>query len=462
MEEPTAEPSGDAAANGPERPSRTRGALLGLVGGLLGGVLGAGFVIALTSLIKEVLAWVLGQDAWFMVTAPFVGIVASVLLLNLVAGGQAVQRVAGDEAPPRRFSAWLQFPANTVRADLTGDVVRSAGREETFPWRLAPIRAAAILTTVGLGAPMGTESPAAHLGVAVGSALGARGGWWRELARPAGVGGGAAGVAALMGLPLVGLVFMLELGRRNQAPFSLPRVLAASGGALVGWGANVVLDLSLIRLIVPDVAPDTVLRAVAAAALVGALAGALGSVTGSSIYAARRWSADPLTKLLAGAAVLLGSVLAISVLATPGAAIGPGGSTVSWAEASAASAGVLLAVAALRAVATTAAVTAGGTGGLFVPLLAIGDLCGRALAPLLGVTGAMAASAGAAGSIAGGYRLPLTAVAMVLTLGGPLAARLTGVAAVAVATAAGTSAAYVLDRYVLHRTPHAPSSASAH
>lgn len=445
----------------PLRPtSRSRDAFLAVVGGLLGGLLGAGFVVALTSLIKAVLDWVVRQDSWFMVTAPFVGIVAAVLLLNLVAGGQAVQRVAG-EAPPRRFSAWLAFPANTVRADLTGDVVRSAGREETFPWRLAPIRAAAILTTVSLGAPMGTESPAAHLGVATGAALGARGGWWRDLARPAGVAGGAAAVAALMGLPLVGLVFMLELGRRNQAPYSLSRVLAATTGALVGWGLNVLLDLSLIRLIVPDVSPGSLLRAVATAALVGGLAGALGSVTGSSIYAVRRWSADPVTKYLVGAAVLLASFLAISLLATPAAAIGPGGSTVSWAEAATASTGVLLAVAVLRAVATTAAVTAGGTGGLFVPLLAIGDLCGRAVAPVLGVTGAMAASAGAAGSIAGGYRLPLTAIAMVLTLGGPIPARLTGVAAVAVATVAGTGAAYLLDRYVLHRNPDA-SPASAH
>ena len=102
----------------------------------------------------------------------------------------------------------LAFPASAVRADLTADVVNNAGSEENFPWRLAPIRAAAIFATVGLGAPMGTESPAAHLGVAAGSALERFGGRWRGLARSAGVAGGAAGVAALMGLPLVGLAFM--------------------------------------------------------------------------------------------------------------------------------------------------------------------------------------------------------------------------------------------------------------
>lgn len=454
MTEPRDE-RGDEGAGAGRRSWWTAGgvgdALHGVLGGLVGGLLAAAFVVSVTTLIKEVLAGVMRQPTWVMVTVPFIGILGAVLILNLVAQGQAAQRVIGDAPPPRRFSAWLRFPANAVRADLTADVVRSAGREENFPWRLAPIRAAAIISTVSLGAPMGTESPAAHLGVAAGAALESRGGWWRGLARPAGVGGGAAGVAALMGLPLVGLVFMLELGRRNRAPIALPRVLAASTGALVGWGVNKALDLDLIRLIVPTIAPSDLFQALATAALVGALSGALCSVTGSAIYRARSWSAGLVTKLLAGGAVLLGCMLMISVLATPAAAIGPGASAVSWAESAGVSAGTLLAVAVLRAVATTAAVTAGGCGGLFVPLLAIGDLCGRALAPWLGATSELAAAAGSAGGIAGGYRLPLTAIAMVLTIGGPMPARLTCVAAVGVATASGVFVAYLLDRYATRR-----------
>ena len=169
---------------------RAREAGQGVAGGLLGGLLAATFVVSLTTLIKETLAWVMRQDLWVMVSAPLVGIFVAVLLLNLVAHGQAVQHVTDGSAPPRTFSAWLRFPASAVRADLTADVVNNAGSEEKFPWRLAPIRAAAILATVGLGAPMGTESPAAHLGVAAGSALESLGGRWRGLARSAGVGGG--------------------------------------------------------------------------------------------------------------------------------------------------------------------------------------------------------------------------------------------------------------------------------
>lgn len=432
------------------RPRWTAGrggdAIHSVAGGLLGGILAAAFVVAVTTLIKELLAWVLRQDDWVLLAAPFAGITVAVLILQLVAHGKAVQHVTGDEPPPRRFTAWLRFPANAVRADLTSDVVRYAGREEQFPWRLAPIRAAAIVSTVGLGAPMGTESPAAHLGVAAGAAVGSAGGLWRRLARPAAVGGGAAGVAALMGLPLVGLAFMLELGRRNRAPITVPRVLAATCGALAGWAFNHVLDLDLIRLIVPTIAPRDLFQALATAALVGALSGALCSGTGAAIYRARSWSAGPLPKLLAGGAVLLGCVLAIRMLATPEAAVGPGAGAVSWAEGATVSAWALLAVAVLRALATTAAITAGGCGGLFVPFLSIGDLCGRALAPGLGAAGDLTAAAGSAGAIAGGYRLPLTAIAMVITVGGPTGARLTCLAAVAFAAASGVFVAFLLDR----------------
>lgn len=434
--------------------TKWRAAGCGVAGGLLGGVVAAVFVVGVTTLIKANLDWIMRQGGGLMVAAPFVGILVAVVVLHLVAHGRAVQQLSGDPAPPRSFTAWLRFPANAVRADLTADVVNTAGAEERFPWRLAPIRAVAIMATVGMGAPMGTESPAAHLGVAAGSAVGER---WRSLARSAGIGGGAAGVAALMGLPLVGAAFILELGRRNGAPLSLPRIVAASSGALVGWGVNAALDLNLIRLIVPHIAAGDLPRALATAALVGALSGAIGSVTGTAIYRARGWSAGPVVKFLVGAVTLGLCLVAISKLASLAAAIGPGATAVSWAEVASASSWTLLTVVGLRAVATTAAVLAGGCGGLFVPLLAIGDLTGRALAPVLGVPSDLAAAAGAAGSIAGGYRLPLTAIAMVLTIGGPVPARLTCVAAVLFATGSGILAAYLLDRYVLHRRTASPA-----
>ncbi len=82
---------------------------------------------------------------------------------------------------------------------------------------------------------------------------------------------------------------------------------------------------------------------------------------------------------------------------------------------------------------------------------------GRAFAPAFGVPSDLGGAAGAAGGIAGGYRLPYTAVAMVLGLGGPYTATLTCIATVAVASAAGLAASLVLDRIADRRAPAGPA-----
>jgi CIC family chloride channel protein len=133
-------------------------------------------------------------------------------------------------------------------------------------------------------------------------------------------------------------------------------------------------------------------------------------------------------------------------LAAPAAASGPGGGAILWAESVNALPLTLLAVCLLRAVATTAAVAAGGCGGVFVPFLAVGDLAGRVFAPGLGVGNDLAGAAGAAGGIAGGYRLPLTAVAMELGLGGPPKATLTCLATIGIAYLAGLGAEAALGK----------------
>ncbi|MHA3724455.1 chloride channel protein [Leucobacter sp. HY1910] len=379
-----------------------RGLTHTLLGGIVGGVLGAAFVVGVTSLIKLLLDLVSRQDNWVTLAAPFAGVTVSALLLYLFAQGRAKQQLVEHELAPQGFMAWLRAPSNALRADLTGDVVRAAGHEERFPWQLAPLRALAIIFTVGSGAPMGTESPAAHLGVAAGASLGGWGKRLADLARPAAISGGAAGVAALMGLPLVGLVFMLELGRRNSAPVSVLRAIAAGLGATIGWAANASLHLDFIRLIAPLAGPQGPGQALLIALLVGTGSGVFGAVMGAGIYRARRWSSKPLLKVLLGGLALFCCIILIRIIAGPGAALGPGGGAISWAEGAEASLWVLLLVAALRAVATIATVAAGGVGGLFVPLLAVGDLVGRAFAPTLAAASTLAASAGLPGRLRAG------------------------------------------------------------
>jgi len=414
--------------------SQARGVLAWAAGGLLGGLIGSLAAVVLTELIKESLAATAGLGGDWLRVLPLFGVSLAVLILFGLGKGQPAQTIAPRNSAPedsvRSLTSWYSFPHDIARADLTGDVVNASGVEERFPWSLAPLRALAILSTVGLGAPMGTESPAAHIGVATGSWLGGVVPLLRPLVRPLAIGGGAASVAALMGIPLVGTFFIVELAERRQVPLTARRAAAMLTGGLAGWGVNSWFGLNLIRLVVPKVAPGDFLAAAEATLLIGGAAGALTALTGESIYWARGWRDRPGRRLLIGGSVMLTLAVLIGWLASPGAAFGPGGAAIVWAETNEPTPPRLLALALLRAGSTTAAVLAGGCGGVFVPFLAIGDLCGRVFAAPLGIPADLAGAAGAAAGIAGGYRLPLTAMAMVLGVGGPDGAKVTSLATV--------------------------------
>lgn len=409
--------------------------------GLLGGLIGCAAAVLLTELIKFSLASTAGLSRPWLLVLPLLGVSLAVLILFGLGKGQPVQTIAPlEDSKPKAGgskASWYSFPHDIARADLTGDVVNASGAEERFPWNLAPLRALAILATVGLGAPMGTESPAAHVGVATGSWLGSAIPGLRQLVRPLAIGGGAASVSALMGIPLVGSFFMFELAERRRIPLTAARAAAMLTGGLTGWAVNAQFNLNLIRLVVPKVSPAGFLDAVEAIVFIGGAAGALTALTGEAIYWARGWRDRPLARLLVGGGTLLGLALLIGWLAAPAAAFGPGGTAIVWAETNESSPARLLALALLRAGSTTAAVLAGGCGGVFVPFLAIGDLTGRVFAAPFGIPGDLAGAAGAAAGIAGGYRLPLTAVAMVLGVGGPEGAQLTSLATVVVAALSG-------------------------
>ena len=427
------------------------------LGGLFGGLVGGFVVVGVTLALKAGLELVSGQATWVLIVVPLLGLGLAVLVLQ----GIGVSEAAPGETPRvRRWQAWRTFPRDAIRADITGDVVDTAGEEERFPWRLAPIRLLAIFATVGLGGAMGTEAPACYLGVAAGDCLADRGRRWRQFLRPAAVGGGAAGVAALMGIPLVGTAYVLELGRRRNAPLSIERVVAALIGGIIGWGIDVTFGLSLIRLVVPHEPPRNFAQAAITAVFIGALSGVITGLAGSAIYRAKKWHASPAVRLALGGLAAGVTAVALALIAGPSAAVGPGGGAILWAENNNALPAILLVVAVLRAVATTAATAAGGCGGVFVPFLAVGDLAGRVFAPGLGVGNDLAGSAGAAGGIAGGYRLPFTAVAMVLGVGGPPLATLTCLATVGFAFLAAAGAQSMLEK--IKRLPPFARRAEAH
>ena len=409
-----------------------------VLGALLGAVVGGFVVVGVTLVLKAGMDLASRENTLYVVVVPLLGLTLATVVLHVLGRG------GGAEA--QRAHPWRTFPPDAVRADISGDVIECEGVEERFPWRLAPIRALAIIATVGSGGAMGTEAPAAYLGVAAGACLGDRGGSWRRLLRPAALAGGAAGVSALMATPLVGPVFMLELGLRRRAAVNVERSAAALIGGFIGWAITAFFHMQFISLIVPKEPPQSFTQAAVTALLIGALAGGISSLAGIAVTQAKKWKASPAVRLAIGGAAIVATALILARIASPTAAVGPGGGAILWAENTPALPSTLLAVCALRACATTAAVAAGGCGGVFVPFLAVGDIAGRVFAPGLEVGSDLAGAAGAAGGIAGGYRLPITALVMVLSVGGPRLATLTCLATVGVAFAAGVGAEAMLSR----------------
>ena len=124
------------------RPMRT--ALAGAVGGLAG----ASTAVVATELIKRILAVVSGQQGWWLIVAPLAGLAVAVAVLQSYRQGQALQTMAPEPVhrpARRRWGLNWRDPRDVIRADLTADVLATVGEEERFPWRLAPIRAVAIL-----------------------------------------------------------------------------------------------------------------------------------------------------------------------------------------------------------------------------------------------------------------------------------------------------------------------------
>jgi H+/Cl- antiporter ClcA len=426
-----------------------------VLGAILGGLVGGFVVVGMTLVLKSGITFVTSQRLLLVILLPSLGLTVSALVLHGIGTSRA--RLPDEQGKPAH--SWRTFPHEAIRADISADVVDTAGEEERFPWRLAPLRTAAILATVGLGNAMGTEAPAAYLGVATGACLGDRGKRWRKLLRPAAIAGGAAGVGALMGIATVGTAFMLELGSRKRAPLSADRVIPALIGGFIGWGIDTLFGLNLIRLVVPRDAPDNAFHAVLAAVLIGAASGAISGLAGLAVYQAKKWRAPPLARLVFGVAAIAAIGLLVARVAAPNAAAGPGTGAILWAETVDPRPLSLLVVCLLRAGATVATVAAGGCGGVFVPFLAVGDLAGRVFAPGLGVSHDLAGASGAAGGIAGGYRLPVTAAFMVLGVGGPPRASLTCLAAIVFAWLASLGVEVVLIRLGELRAAH---SAPAH
>lgn len=349
-------------------------------------------------------------------------------------GVAAFDRLAGELTFDRLLDAplWVQAVAPAAGLTVALVVLRTLGRGATpstadeyirdfhdaegrLALRPVPARLLASVATLGAGGALGYEGPSIYLGAAIGSALQRRFSrfFGREDAKLLVVCGAAAGVAAIFKAPATGLVFALEVPYRQDLArrMLLPAMFASATSYVVFAGIN-----GTAPLFPAAGTPAFDLRDLGGAAVLGVLCGLGARWFTRALLAAKAVAASrPATVRIPVAGAALALAFAGGRLVTgQSLVIGSGYEAIAWSLDPTHAIAAIIAVFALRALATWLAVAGGGVGGLFVPLVTQGALIGGVLGtavdapdvtlfPLLGVAAFLGA----------GYRAPLAAVVFV-------------------------------------------------
>ncbi|MGB1653751.1 MAG: chloride channel protein [Acidimicrobiales bacterium] len=366
-----------------------------LAASVLTGVLVAVVVAIFDALTVEVVYhWLLQQDLAAQAAAPVVGAVLAFMILR-----------------------WLAFGAAGSTSD---EYVRAFhDRHPSIPLREVPGKLMAGVATIGLGGAVGLEGPSIYAGSALGLGVHSRLGSWlqRDEARLLLTAGAAAGVAAVFKAPATGVMFAMEAPYRDDVTPQalLPSLLAAASSyatfvALVGTEP-------VIPLLEEDSASFLSVQAVD---LLGALLLGVGAGLGGRGFAWLVRRAKGLGKQLpVGRRLAIGgaSLAALAVVSDEafGAplTLGPGTDAMAWVV----SDRTLQLIALLfvfRIAATCATLLAGGIGGLFIPLAALGVVMGEFVGTALGeAETTLYPILGLAAFLGAGYRAPIAAVMFV-------------------------------------------------
>ena len=235
------------------------------LGGLLGGLAGAAVVIGFTEVLKGMLAVVSSQERW-----------ALIVVVRLCSGWRSrfwsCTRIRAERGPADSRTGSRRRPTPSPAGARLETLLASRrpfgshGRDGALRRRGGPLSVAPGASSHaryrrhrrawradGDRGARGVSRSRRRSGPG-----GSRGHGWRRLLRPAAVGGAAAGVAALMGIPLVGTAYILELGWRQRRPADDG---AGDGGGWYRWGRRVAHEH------LPRRRPDPPGRAQGAAAL---------------------------------------------------------------------------------------------------------------------------------------------------------------------------------------------------
>ncbi len=335
----------------------------------------------------------------------WVGVVAPALAVSLAA---LIIRTASGPAGRRDRATADEYLRN----------FHEPGRSLTF--RSFAVRLSAATATLALGAPLGLEGPSLLIGA--GTARGLFGRmkprWARRIdAEAMLVAGAAAAVAAIFKAPAAGAVFALEVPfRRDLARHQL---MPALTGAAFGYLAFVFGDGTAPLFPVAG-SPPFDLRDLFGAVVLGVVCGGLARLIALSLRSAKRMAATTSLRTTAFAAIGLAAAAGATFwIAGEPIGLGPGYQLMAWAKRPDVATATVAALLGIRFLAVLLATAGGGVGGLFIPLVVIGDLTGHVVG---GIVGGPAQTLfpvlGIAAVLGAGYQVPLAAVMFVAETSG--------------------------------------------
>ena len=364
-----------------------------LLAALTGALTGLAVACFESVVVELILDRVLDLPLWALVLMPALGLAIAALAL----------RALGSTTPP------------TTPATTDAYLQAFHKPDEGLSLRKVPGRVLGAIGTLGFGGAMGLEGPSLYIGASIGAAIQTRFRRFFESVdhRVLMVAGAAAGVAAIFKAPATGAVFALEVPYQDDFArrMLLPAMVAAATGylgfvavhgttALIPARGSPALSAGdLIGSIVLGIAAGLVARAFAAL------------LRQAKVIAAR---GNAWVRVAVAGAALAAIAWVGDVLADEPVTIGVGYRTIAWAVDPHRAAWLVLTILLLRALATTATVSGGGVGGLFIPLVVTGALLGRAAGVLLpDLDNDLALIVGVAAVLGAGYRVPLAAVVFV-------------------------------------------------
>ena len=379
---------------------------------LLGASIAIGVVVAAVVAMFETLTesvllhWLFDQPLAVLVTAPVVGVLAATGLLRWVGRG------ASGSTSDEYIRAFHERHPRLPILQLPGKLLAGAA-------------------TIGMGGAVGMEGPSIYAGSTIGLWVHERTGSLlrRDNARLLLTAGAAAGVAAVFKAPATGVIFAMEAPYRDDVTPQalLPSLLASAASyatfvSIVGTGPVVpfLADSSVAFGSGVDAGAGRSVFGVDLIDLAGALLLGIAAGLGGRGFAwlVRRSKAGAKRYSLSRRLIIGGIGLAVlawaaeTVFESP-LTLGPGTEAMAWVVGDR-GLGLIALLFGLRMAATITTVFAGGVGGLFIPLAALGVVLGQFVGQVIGQDQTtLYPILGLAAFLGAGYRAPIAAVMFV-------------------------------------------------